>query len=83
MNYIAIEEAMKAEIANAKGSYLPNSPGSFVRDRLFRDCLWEEASWFWGCYCRGGFAIVSLDKLMHELNALEKATMPDWGTKGT
>jgi len=83
MNYIAIEEAMKAEIANAKGSYLPNSPGSFVRDRLFRDCLWEEASWFWGCYCRGGFSIVSLEKLMHELNALEKATMPEWATKGT
>ena len=83
MNYIAIEEAMKAEIANAKGSYLPNSPGSFVRDRLFRDCLWEEASWFWGCYCRGGFNIPRFDLLMHQLNALDNGIMPDWGTKGT
>lgn len=83
MNYAAIAAAMQAEIDDSKNLYMPNSPGAFVRDRLFKDCLWEEASWFWGCYCRGGFAIVSLDKLMHELNALEKATMPEWGTKGT
>jgi hypothetical protein len=83
MNYIAIEQAMKAEIADPKNCYMPNSPGAFVRDRLFKDCLWEEASWFWGCYCRGGFGIVSLDNLMLQLNELDKSTMPEWGTKGT
>lgn len=84
MNYKAIAAAMRAEIEDSKTLYMPNSPGAFVRDRLFRDCLWEEATWFWGCYCRGGFNIPNLDVLMNELNALAaNEKMPDWGTKGT
>ena len=84
MNYEAIAIAMRAEIEDSKRCYMPNSPGAFVRDRLFRDCMWEEAAWFWGCYCRGGFNIPNLDVLMNELNALAaNEIMPEWGTKGT
>ena len=35
MNYSAITEAMQAEIENPLKLYMPNSPGAFVRDRLF------------------------------------------------
>ncbi len=84
MNYAAIAAAMRAEIEDNKACYMPNSPGAFVRDRLFRDCLWEEAAWAWGCFCRGGFNIPELDVLNNELNALAaNERMPEWGTKGT
>lgn len=84
MNYAAIAAAMQAEIDDSKECYMPNSPGAFVRDRLFKDMYWEEATWFWGCVCRGGFGVVALDNLymqLIELAANEK--MPEWGTKGT
>jgi len=84
MNYAAIATAMQAEIDNSKKLYMPNSPGAFVRDRLFKDCLWEEATWFWLHYCSRSFGDPGLDNLyvqLEQLAADEK--MPDWGTKGT
>jgi len=84
MNYTAIAAAMQAEIDNPEKLYMPNSPGAFVRDRLFKECHWEEATWAWGCFCRGGFAVPELDALYIKLKALDaKESMPDWGTKGT
>jgi hypothetical protein len=84
MNYTAIAAAMRAEIEDSKKLYMPNSPGAFVRDRLFKDCFWEEATWFWSHYCNGSFSDPGLDNLyvqLKELAANEK--MPDWGTRGT
>jgi len=84
MNYYAIAAAMQAEIDDSKKLYMPNSPGAFVRDRLFKDLLWEEATWFWSHYCNRHFGDPGLDNLyvqLEELAANEK--MPDWGTKGT
>lgn len=84
MNYEAIRVAMHKELADPQQLYLPNSPGAYVRDRLFKNCLWEEATWFWGCYCRGGFNIPELDALYNQLQELTaKEKMPDWGTSGT
>jgi len=83
VNYEAIRAAMQAEIDEPLACYMPNSPGAFIRDRLFKDCYWEEAAFFWGCYCRGGFNIPRLDVLLHKVNALDTGIMPDWGTRGT
>ena len=84
MNYAAIAAAMQAEIKNPEKLYMPNSPGAFVRDRLFKDMYWEEATWFWSHYCSGGFNIPKLDQLNNQLNQLNKnEKMPDWGTRGT
>lgn len=84
MNYEAIRVAMHKELADPQKLYMPNCPGAYVRDRLFKDCLWEEATWFWGRYCSGVFNVRELDELMPQLNALSsKESMPDWGTYGT
>jgi len=84
MNYNAIAAAMRAEIENPLKLYMPNSPGAFVRDRLFKECLWEEAAWFWSHYCSGGFIGPELQDLYIQLEALAaNEKMPDWGTKGT
>lgn len=84
MNYAAIAAAMQAEIDNPLKLYMPNSPGAFVRDRLFKDMYWEEATWAWGCFCRGGFNVPELDRLNNQLNELaSKESMPDWGTRVT
>lgn len=84
MNYEAIRVAIHKELADPQKLYMPNSPGAYVRDRLFKDCEWEAAVWFWGCYCRGNFGIFELDELLPQLNALaSKESMPDWGTNGT
>lgn len=84
MNYAAIAAAMQAEIDDSKECYMPNSPGAFVRDRLFRDCMWEEAAWAWGCFCRDSFGVVELDRLRLELKQLAaNEKMPEWGTRGT
>lgn len=84
MNYEVIRAAIREELDNPQPLYMPNSPGAFVRDRLFKQSYWEEATWFWGCYCRGGFNIPDLDVAYHELQELVKnEKMPDWGTKGT
>lgn len=84
MNYAAIAAAMQAEINNPLKCYTPNSPGAFVRDRLFKECHWEEATWFWGCYCRNSFMNKQLDDLYMGLEALTvKESMPDWGRSGT
>lgn len=85
MNYSAIAAAMQAEIDNPLKLYMPNSPGAFVRDRLFKQCHWEEATWFWSHYCSGGFfGDSNLDNLYVKLEALaKKEFMPDWGTHGT
>jgi hypothetical protein len=84
MNYAAIAAAMQAEIDNPLKLYMPNSPGAFVRDRLFKDCHWEEATFFWGCYCNRSFGDPGLDNLYVQLEALAaKESMPDWGTRGT
>lgn len=83
MNYAAIAAAMQAEIDDSKECYMPNSPGAFVRDRLFRDMYWEEAVWFWSNYCSRFFSDPGLDNLyvqLEELAANEK--MPEWGTNG-
>lgn len=84
MNYAAIAAAMQAEIDNPLPVYMPNSPGAFVRDRLFRDCMWEEATWFWSHYCSRHFGVQELDDLYVKL--LELAvyeTMQPWGTRST
>ena len=84
MNYAAIAAAMRAEIETPQKLYMPNSPGAFVRDRLFKECLWEEATWFWSHYCSRSFGVQELDDLNVKLEALaSKETMPDWGTRGT
>ena len=84
MNYAAIAAAMQAEINNPLKRYMPNSPGAFVRDRLFKECLWEEATWFWSHYCSRKFDVPELDDLYVQLVALtSKESMPDWGTRGT
>lgn len=83
MNYAAIAAAMRAEIEDPK-SYMTSSPGCFVRDRLFKECLWEEAAWFWQHWLDKSFGIPELDELnvtLQELGKREK--MPDWGTRGT
>jgi hypothetical protein len=84
MNYAAIAAAMRAEIDDSKKLYMPNSPGAFVRDRLFKECHWEEAAYFWGCYCSRMFNSHELNNLFLKLEALAaNEKMPDWGTKGT
>jgi hypothetical protein len=84
MNYAAIAAAMRAEIDDPKTCYMPSSPGCFVRDRLFRDTYWEEATWFWAHYCSRRFDVPELDDLYVQLIALtSKESMPDWGTRGT
>jgi len=84
MNYAAIAAAMQAEIDDSKECYMPNSPGAFVRDRLFRDMHWEEAVWFWSHYCSRSFGDLVLDNLYVQLKTLaENESMPDRGTKGT
>jgi hypothetical protein len=84
MNYAAIAAAMRAEIEDSARCYMPSSPGAFVRDRLFKDCMWEEAAYFWSCYCARSFKDPGLDSLYVQLEALAaNESMPDWGTKGT
>ena len=84
MNYTAIAAAIRAEIEAPHKLYMPNSPGAFVRDRLFKEMLWEEATWFWSHYCSGNFNNDDLDRLYMHLEALSaKESMPDWGTRGT
>ena len=84
MNYAAIAAAMQAEIDDSKKLYMPNSPGAFVRDRLFKECEWESAVWFWSHYCSRKFGVPELDDLYVKLEALAaNEKMPDWGTKGT
>ena len=84
MNYAAIAAAMQAEIDDSKKLYMPNSPGAFVRDRLFKECEWEAAVWFWSHYCSRKFNIPELDELYVKLEALAaNKKMPDWGTQGT
>ena len=84
MNYAAIAAAMQAEIDNPLPVYLPNSPGAFVRDRLFKDMYWEEATWFWSHYCNRFFGDPGLDNLYVQLEELAaNETMPAWGTRGT
>lgn len=84
MNYAVIAMAMQAEIDNPLTSYMPNSPGGFVRDRLFKECHWEEATWFWSHYCSRSFDNPILDDLYVQLEQLtKKEKMPDWGTYGT
>ena len=83
MNYEVIRAAMQAEIDNPMKSYMPSSPGGAIRDSLFKQCYWEEAAFFWGCYCRGKFGVFELDELLPKVNALDTGIMPDWGTRGT
>ena len=84
MNYTASASALRAEIESPQRLYRPNSPGAYVRDRLFKECLWEEAAYFWGCYCSRTFNSHELNGLYLELEALAAhETMPDWGTRGT
>lgn len=84
MNYEAIANAMQEEIANPLKCYMPNSPGAFVKDRLLKANLREEAKWFWSSYCCCKFNVQELDSLYIKLQALTaKESMPEWGTKGT
>ena len=84
MNYEAIRAAMQEEIDNPQAFYMPCSPGEFIRDRLFKQCEWEAAAWFWGHYCSKHFGVAELDELLPELVKLTaKDQMPEWGTRGT
>ncbi len=84
MNYELIRAAMQEELDNPQPYYMPNSPGAFIRDRLFQQLDWDAAVWFWDHYCMRKFDVPELDALflkLQELTAKEK--MPEWGTKGT
>ncbi len=84
MNYEAIKKAMQDEINKPQKCYMPNSPGSSVRDRLFKECEWESAVWFWQHYCWRKFGVPELDDLYIKLELLAaNEKMPDWGTRGT
>ena len=83
MNYEVIRAAMQAEIDEPLAVYMPNSPGAFIRDRLFKQSYWEEAEWFWAAYCRKSFGIPELDELLSKVTSLTTAVMPAWGTRGT
>lgn len=83
MNYEAIKAAMQAEIDDTKNCYVPCGPAEFVRDRLFKEMLWEEAAYFWSGAVSGGFNIQELDVLYQKLKAKDKFVMPAWGTYGT
>ncbi len=84
MNYEIIRAAMQQEIDEPQPYYMPCSPGEFIRDRLFKQSYWEEATWFWGAYCRNKFGVFELDQLMPKLTEMmSKSNMPDWGTRGT
>lgn len=84
MNYEVIRAAIQEELDNPQTLYMPNSPGGYIRDRLFKQCYWEEAAWFWGAYCRGKFGVFELDELLPQLHQLTaNENMPDWGTYGT
>lgn len=84
MNYEVIRAAIREELDNPQAFYMPCSPGEFIRDRLFKQSYWEEATWFWGCYCRGGFNVPDIDEAYNQLKELSaKDQMPDWGTYGT
>jgi hypothetical protein len=76
MNYEVIRAAMQQEIKEPLACYMPNSPGAFIRDRLFKQFYWEEATWFWGAYCRGKFGIFELDELLPKVNALTLELRP-------
>jgi hypothetical protein len=84
MNYDAIIKAMQDELDNPRVCYLPGTPAEAVRDRLFKEMLWEEAGYFWSGHCSGGFSIQTLDVLNVRLKErAAKEHMPDWGTYGT
>lgn len=84
MNYEIIRAAMQAEIDEPLAVYMPNSPGAFIRDRLFKDLEWDAAVWFWDHYCMGKFNVPELDELLPKLKELTaKEKMPWWGTSGT
>ena len=86
MDFKAIEQAIRDEIANPKGCYMPNSPAVFVKGRLHNMGLHQEALWFWrNIACSmPQFGIESLDRLLPTLNSLDaKERMPEWGTQGT
>jgi hypothetical protein len=85
MELRAIEQAIKDEIKNAKGCYMPNSPASFVKDRLHNMGKNDEAEHFWDCVVwRKTFGVDSIDALILKLNSLDKnERMPEWGTRGT
>ena len=80
MNYDAIRQEMQVEIDNP-GVYMINSPGAFVRDRLFRKGYIEESVFMWGAYCSSmGFKDETLQELKLKLDAIEKKQiMPSWG----
>lgn len=86
MDFKAIEQAMRDEIANPKGCYLPNSPEIFVKGRLHDMGFHEEGLWFWRNICCSvpQFGVEALDRLLPELKALNaNEKMPAWGTYGT
>ena len=79
MNYDAIREEMQTEL-DAPGVYMVNSPGAYIRDRLFQKGHAKEAVFFWGAYVSRYFKDESIQELYLKLEALEKKqTMPSWG----
>lgn len=85
MNIKAVEQAIKDEIANPQKCYLPNCPELFVKSRLQRQGLHEEAKWFWNTVVyRSKFNVEKIDALIPQLNSLNaNERMPEWGTRGT
>ena len=85
MNFKAIEQAIKDEISSPQPCYMPNCPASFVKSRLSKQQLHEEAKWFWEkIVWRSKTGIESIDALIPKLNALDAhERMPKWGTYGT
>lgn len=80
MNYDLIKTEMQAEIDAPLRSYAPNSPGNFVRYRLYSAGHTEEAKFFWSCYCSRYFADEELMALYEKLQEIEKKEkFPDWG----
>jgi hypothetical protein len=71
MNIQEIRRVMQEELVNMTQSDIPYDPGAVIRDRLFRQCYWEEATWFWGSYCNGSFSHAVLDDLYVKLKQLD------------
>lgn len=85
MNFEAIKQTIKDEIANPERCYMPNSPASFVKHKLIEKGFKEEAKLFWDkIVWDSKFGILEIDALIPTLNGLNaNERMPEWGTRGT
>lgn len=79
MNYDIIRQEMQAELDSPLGCYTPNSPGTFVAERLRNKGFADEAKFFWNCWCSRYFKDETLMALYKKLEELDKSSFPSWG----